>query len=615
VRLTEGLTVDGRYRLDRRLGSGGMADVWLAEDVELGRPVALKVLHDRFAQDAQFVERFRREAAAAAGLMHPNVVGVFDRGQVDDTYYIAMEYVEGSSLKTLIDRGLNVAQAIEITRQILAAESFAHAHGIVHRDIKPQNVIVDPAGRVRVLDFGIARAGASEITQTGSVMGTAQYLSPEQAQGLDVAPSSDIYSTGVVLYEMLTGRVPFEGDSAVAVALKQVSEQAAPPSSLNPGVPPALDAVVLRALAKDPANRFSNADEFSRALDAAEADPANPGDTAMFAAVVDPEAEAAAEAEERRRRRRRWIMIGLLAAVLAGLLAILLINRFGTDQVTVPGVTGDDVEKAADQLEAAGFEVEVDQFRNDATRGTVLEQDPTAGQEADEGSTVTLSVSSGPGKGTVPDVIDQPEREAVEELERAGFRVKSEREASSDVDTGNVIRSTPSPGLRAKSGSTVTIVVSTGPKIVTVPDVLNQDEDSARAELEDAGLVPDVEFEESDVEEGLVIEEDPGAGSEVEEGERVTIVVSEGPGDVSVPNVVGQSRQSALANLSAANLGATVVEVETDVESEDERVLDQEPGGGSRVPPGTDVTIEVGVFVEPEEEEDATQSGDTEVTP
>ena len=196
MRLTEGLTVDGRYRLDRRLGSGGMADVWLAEDIELGRPVALKVLHDRFAQDAQFVERFRREAAAAAGLMHPNVVGVFDRGQVDGTYYIAMEYVEGSSLKILIDRGLNVAQAIEITRQILAAESFAHAHGIVHRDIKPQNVIVDPAGRVRVLDFGIARAGASEITQTGSVMGTAQYLSPEQAQGLDVAPPSDLYSTG-----------------------------------------------------------------------------------------------------------------------------------------------------------------------------------------------------------------------------------------------------------------------------------------------------------------------------------------------------------------------------------------------------------------------------------
>ena len=602
MRPTEGEVVDGRYRLERRLGSGGMADVWLAEDTELGRPIALKVLHDRFAQDSQFVERFRREAAAAAGLMHPNVVGVFDRGEVDGTYYIAMEYVEGSSLKELIDRGLNVAQAVEITRQILAAERFAHEHGIVHRDIKPQNVIVDPAGRVRVLDFGIARAGASEITQTGSVMGTAQYLSPEQAQGLDVAPSSDIYSTGVVLYEMLTGRVPFEGDSAVAVALKQVSEQAAPPSSLNPAVPPALDAVVLRALAKDPVNRFTTAEEFSRALDAAEADPHNVSDTAMFAAV-DPEAEAAAAAEERRRRRRRWIMIGLLAAVLAGLLAILLINRLAADQVRVPGVTGTDVERAVDELEAAGFEVDVDEFANDAPRGRVLEQDPRAGEEVEEGSTVTISVSSGPGRGVVPDVVDQPEAEAVEELEDAGFRVKSRRETSTDVDEGSVIRSNPSPGLRAKRGSTVAIFVSTGPKLVTVPDVLNQTEESARSALEDAGLLVDAEFEESDADEGTVISEDPGPGSRVEEGTRVTIGVSEGPGDVSIPNLVGQSRQTALGNLSAANLGATVVTVDTDVESEDERVLDQTPGAGSRVPPGTDVTIEVGRYVEPEEDE------------
>jgi eukaryotic-like serine/threonine-protein kinase len=614
MRLTEGVTVDGRYRLARRLGSGGMADVWLAEDVELGRPIAIKVLHDRFAQDAQFVERFRREAASAAGLMHPNVVGVFDRGQVDGTYYIAMEYVEGSSLKDLIERGLTVPQAVEITRQILAAERFAHEHGIVHRDIKPQNVIVDPAGRVRVLDFGIARAGASEITQTGSVMGTAQYLSPEQAQGLDVAPASDLYSTGVVLYEMLTGRVPFEGDSAVAVALKQVSEQPAPPSSLNPGVPPALDAVVLRALAKDPANRFTSAEEFSRALDAAEADPSNVGDTAMFAAVADPAAEAAVEAEERRKRRRRWIILGLLAAVLVGLLAILLINRLGTEQVLVPAVTGKDVERAADELEAAGFEVEVDEFANDATRGRVLEQDPLAGEKAEEGSTVTLSVSAGPGQGTVPDVVDQPEDEAISELEDAGFRVKSERETSSDIGEGNVIRTAPSAGIRAKRGSIVTIVVSTGPKLVTVPDVLNQSAASARSELEAAGLLVDVESEESDAALDTVISEEPGAGSRVEEGERITIVVSEGPGDVRVPNVIGQSRPSALGNLSAANLGATVVEVETDVESEDDQVLDQTPGAGSSVPPGTDVTIEVGHFVEPEEE-DSTASDQGVTTP
>jgi serine/threonine-protein kinase len=614
MRLQEGNTLDSRYRLQRRLGSGGMADVWLAEDTELSRPVAVKVLHDRFAQDAQFVERFRREAAAAAGLMHPNVVGVFDRGQVDGTYYIAMEYVEGSSLKDLIDRGLNVAQAVEITRQILAAEQFAHEHGIVHRDIKPQNVIVDPEGRIRVLDFGIARAGASEITQTGSVMGTAQYLSPEQAQGLDVAPSSDIYSTGVVLYEMLTGRVPFDGDSAVAVALKQVSEQPAPPSTLNPAVPPAIDAVVLRALSKDPANRFTTAAEFSQALDVAEADPHNVRDTALFAAVVDPEAEAAAAAEERRKRRRRWIMIGLLAAVLAGLLAILLINRLGPELVKVPGVTGQDVEKAADDLEAAGFEVDVDEFPNQAKSGTVLEQDPTEGEEAEEGSTVTISVSSGPGQGTVPDVIDQPEQEAVDEIQDAGFEVKSKRRTSSDIDEGNVIRTTPSPGLRARQGSTVTIFVSNGPKLTTVPDVIGLSEDAAVATIRDAGLVADTEFEESDQPEGTVISEDPGPGSRIPEGDPVSIGISEGPGDVNVPNVVGQSQESAVSRLSALGLNVRVVEVETDSESEDGQVLDQTPSGGSSVPPDTDVTIDVGVFVEPEEEDPAA-TDEQEVTP
>ncbi len=254
----------------------------------LDRRVALKFLHERFAQDEQFVERFRREASAAAGLQHPNVVGVFDRGTYDGSHYIAMEYVEGASLNDLIERGLSVPEAVEIVRQVLAGARYAHAHGIVHRDLKPQNVLVDAEGRARVTDFGIARAGASEITQTGSVLGTAQYLSPEQAQGLPVTAASDIYSIGVLLYEALTGRVPFEAESPVTVALKQVSERPRPPSELNPAVSRALDAVVLKALAKDPANRFASADEFLAALDAAEADPsgASLGDTASYAAVA-----------------------------------------------------------------------------------------------------------------------------------------------------------------------------------------------------------------------------------------------------------------------------------------------------------------------------------------
>ena len=338
MRLEAGQQIGDRYRLIQRIGSGGMADVWSAEDAMLHRTVALKFLHDRFGQDAQFVERFRREAQSAAGLQHPNVVGVYDRGEHEGRHWIAMEYVEGASLKDLIIRGLSVAEAVEIVRQILAGAKFAHERGIVHRDLKPHNVMVDPDGRARVTDFGIARAGASEITQTGSVLGTAQYLSPEQAQGFEVGAPSDHYSVGVILYEALTGRVPFEGESAVAIAMKQVTEPPRPPSELNPQVSPALDAVVLRALAKDPANRFQSADEFLEALNAAEADPTTPMSTAAYAAVaavpvVDPEEE-----ERRRKNRRRLIILGIIALLIAALVAYALTR---TDQELVPAVIGE----------------------------------------------------------------------------------------------------------------------------------------------------------------------------------------------------------------------------------------------------------------------------------
>src|SRR4051795_9972748 len=244
-----------------------MADVWLAEDAHLQRQVALKVLHSRFAQDREFVERFRREAESAAGLDHPNIVSVFDRGEAGGTYYIAMAYLQGRSLKELIDAGLPPVNAVAYVRQILQAAGFAHSNGVIHRDLKPQNVIVDDQGKATVTDFGIARAGVSEITQTGSVMGTPHYLSPEQAQGEEVTPVSDLYSVGVMLYEALAGRVPFEGESAVAVAMKQVSQAPQRPSSINPEVSPALDSVVMRALEKSPGDRFQNADAFIAALD------------------------------------------------------------------------------------------------------------------------------------------------------------------------------------------------------------------------------------------------------------------------------------------------------------------------------------------------------------
>ncbi|HEU5142957.1 MAG TPA: protein kinase, partial [Solirubrobacterales bacterium] len=334
LEVSEGSVIDQRYRLLSRLGSGGMADVWLAEDSHLQRRVALKILHRRFAQDREFVERFRREAEAAAGLQHPNIVAVFDRGDVEGTYYIAMQLLEGRSLKELIEAGLTPEQAAGIVRQILDAAGFAHRHGVVHRDLKPQNVIVDAEGKATVTDFGIARAGASEITQAGSVMGTPHYLSPEQAQGQDVTAVSDLYSVGVILYEALAGRVPFEADSAVAIAMKQVSHAPQRPSSINPSVSPALDAVVMRALEKDPGQRFQSAEAFIAALDAALREPeAVGGGTAAFAplppVVVTPEEAAAAEEE----RRRRWLWALVALAVLLGILAGLALTRDTSTEV------------------------------------------------------------------------------------------------------------------------------------------------------------------------------------------------------------------------------------------------------------------------------------------
>src|ERR1700733_7258970 len=263
--------IDGRYRVVRRLGTGGMADVFLAEDQQLGRKVALKLLHRRFAEDPGFVERFRREAQAAAGLQHPNVVSVYDRGEFEDTYYIAMEYLPGRSLKQLIrdEAPLDPIRAIDITIQILKAARFAHRRGIIHRDLKPHNVIIDDSDHAKVTDFGIARAGASDMTETGSIMGTAQYLSPEQAQGHAVSASSDLYSVAVVLYEMLTARLPFDADSAVTIALKHVSEAPPPMSAINPSVPPELEQVVMWALNKNPVDRPANADQFITALEQA----------------------------------------------------------------------------------------------------------------------------------------------------------------------------------------------------------------------------------------------------------------------------------------------------------------------------------------------------------
>ncbi len=596
--------VAGRYRLLGRLGSGGMADVWCAEDTMLDRRVALKFLHDRFVQDEQFVERFRREASAAAGLQHPNVVSVFDRGTYDGSHYIAMEYVEGASLSDLIDRGLSVGEAVEIVRQVLAGAQYAHAHGIVHRDLKPQNVLVDAEGRARVTDFGIARAGVSEITQTGSVLGTAQYLSPEQAQGLPVTAASDIYSIGVLLYEALTGRVPFEADSPVTVALKQVSERPRPPSELNPAVSRALDAVVLKALAKDPANRFASAEEFLAALDAAEADPSGAalGDTAAYAAVAAAAGAAPPPPPEIPPERRgfftpaRLIAMALLLLLLGGVIAYALTRP---EQVLVPTVIGEDQARAQAILEDAGFEVAVKSVPNDAKPGTVLEQDPPAASRVDESSTVTITVSTGLGTVVVPNVAGKTEKQALKALRDKGLRPKVREQSSRTVKAGLAISTVPGAGADLERGKPITLLISTGPRLVQVPSVIGQQQDIAESTLRGQGLITDIEPRDSDEPEGQVIAQDPAAGSTVKRHTTVTVVVSTGAGSAIVPNVVGESKDQARADLKDAGLSVRIVKRTTSDPNEDGQVLDQSPVAGTRLRRGEFVTVFVGKFSEP----------------
>jgi eukaryotic-like serine/threonine-protein kinase len=576
-----GTVVDERYRLDRKIGSGGMADVWLAEDTELDRQVAIKILHDRFAQDKEFVQRFQREAQSAAGLQHPNVVGIFDRGSFDGTYFIAMEYVEGPSLKDLVKGGMATQDAINFTRQILNAARFAHRKGIVHRDLKPQNVLIDDEGRARVADFGIARAGeTSDITATGSVMGTAQYISPEQAQGKPTTPRSDIYSIGVILYEALTGRVPFEGESAVAVALKQVSEAPRRPSAINPNVPPALDAVVMRALAKDPDARFKDADAFLKALDAAERAPDAPRaeDTAAYAAVSPsgetelPVAEEYYEAEVGRRRRWRWFVVALLAVGVAALVAYAL-TRPSHVAVAIKAVP------------------------SAAPRNQVVEQDPIptdrGGGKAEEGSTVTLSVSSGPAIVAVPDVAGLTVAQARKRLENAGFQVTVEQRYSKTVKNGEAIGTEPAVGTQVSTAQPVTLLISRGANQVEVPDVVGLDDRAALAALQDAGL-SGVEVQRDSTEpQGEVIGQSPAAGEPVPRGSQVTIFASTGA--ITVPDVVGLPRKAAVNTLKKAGFVVAVTEQETTEPAEVGVVISEFPPAGSRGQRADTVTIAVGI--------------------
>jgi eukaryotic-like serine/threonine-protein kinase len=579
--------IDGRYRVAHRLGSGGMADVWCAEDQQLGRRVALKLLAGRFAEDDAFRERFRREAQAAAGLQHPNIVAIFDRGEWDGTPYIAMEFISGPTLKQLVaDAGpLEPDRAIDLTIQILRALRYAHKHGIVHRDIKPQNVILDEEGQAKVADFGIAHAGASELTETGSIVGTAQYLSPEQAQGQPVSPRSDLYSVGIVLYELLTGRPPFEASSPVTVALKQVSERPVPPSQLHPGISPALESVVLRALEKDPARRFADADEFIAALESARRAPA----VVLESAPV----EVYEEVDE---GRRWWIWLLVLLAVLA--LAIGAYLLLVPKKKTVPPVVGETSAKAAQTLHKQGFEVNI-VSRVDASvaRDHVISQDPAGGDRAREGSTVTLTVSGGPGQVGVPTVQGLSQADAEQKLQQAGLKSRVHKQNSDTVPSGNVIGSSPAAGAVVDKGTEVALTVSKGKAKVKVPDVMGLDTATARSDLRQAGLgVTVVKKESKSQKPGTVIAQDPGAGNTVPKGSVVALTVAKQPPQVAVPDVTTSHPTEADARTTLTQSGFKVKAKQRTVIDPglNGKVVDQTPAAGQKVAKGSTVTIVIG---------------------
>jgi beta-lactam-binding protein with PASTA domain/predicted Ser/Thr protein kinase len=617
--------VDGRYRILRRIGSGGMADVYCAEDSHLGRQVAIKVLHRRFAQDQEFVERFRREAKSAAGLNHPNVVGVFDRGEHEGTYYIAMEFLTGRTLKDIVtaEAPLPQERVIDIGTQILEAAGFAHRHGVIHRDFKPHNVIVDDLGHAKVTDFGIARAGASEMTETGSIMGTAQYLSPEQAQGHAVTATSDLYSIGVMLYEMLAGRLPFEGDSAVAVALKHLSEQPPPISQWRPDVHPALEAVVMAALAKDPTQRWQSAEDLAAALEAARAQiesGSNGGqDTAAFAPIPMPADSATAATQvagapepvlapvagppaDRKERRWPWVVIGLLTLALIGaLLYVVLSGALTTEKKDVPRVTGKQLVAARAALERAGFEVQTERVRSAQPFDQVVDQDPNPGEQADDGSTVTLEVSRGPGDVLVPAVAGLRQGQAIKELEDAGLKVTVDREFSDKVAKDLAIRTLPREATKVTRGTRVRLFVSSGPEQLTVPDVTGLSRDSAESRLRDEGFGVSVSEQESDEPEEDVIAQSPAGGTELARGETVTITVSTGRPQADVPDVIGLSESSARSRLKSAGLKPVTQERTVTDPSQDGKVVEQRPGSGTQLDEGAEVVIVIGVVevVEP----------------
>jgi serine/threonine-protein kinase len=625
-----------RYELGDPLGYGGMSEVHHGMDTRLSRDVAVKVLRADLARDPQFQLRFRREAQNSASLNHPAIVAVYDTGEVDSEFgplpYIVMEFVDGQTLREIVKTTgpLSQQRVVEVMADVCAALDFSHRHGIIHRDVKPANVMINLAGAVKVMDFGIARAlgEGQNVTQTAAVIGTAQYLSPEQARGESVDARSDVYAAGCVLYELLTGDPPFTGDTPVAVAYQHVREDPRAPSELNPSVPPALDAIVLKALSKNPANRYQSAAEMRADLIRV-----RNGEPVLAPLVMSEyertnlmEADAGADAPTRRvyaggggpptgrhtmppdhpdyddESRGRGRKIGIWVAVVAvlGLLGFVGYQMFGTSgssTVTVPDVLGQTPDQARASITGAKLLVDLKQEPSDVAQvGKVTRTDPGGGNAVPENSRVTLFVGTGPAQATVPALTGKTVQEAQGLLQGAGLRLgaQTERETTDSGQVGKIISSDPGPGVSVGGNTEVSIVVGKQQTAVAVPDVSGQSADQAQSTLRNAGFTNiTTTTVDGGGSAGSVSGTNPSAGSRVSKDTTITLQISRG-NQQSVPNVVGQDYRSAVQQLSSAGLSYRLQAQQVSDSSQVDKVLSQSPSGGSQADGSTEVVLVVG---------------------
>ncbi len=615
----------GRYEATHLVARGGMAQVYRAMDLQLDRPVALKVLFPELSVDRTFVERFRREAQAAANLSHPNIVPVFDWGEDDGSYFIVMEYIDGRPLSAVLrdPAPLPPNQIATIGAGVAAALAFAHRHGVVHRDVKPGNVLITPDGDVKVTDFGIARAVNTEesLTQTGAVMGTAAYFSPEQAEGKGVDSRSDIYSLGVVLYEMAVGKPPFTGDSPVAVASKHVRDTPVLPREANPLVPVALEAVIMKAMAKLPDDRYRSAEELRadllRFADGRPVEAGDPGVTSVIAAAVgttqavpaatgrtmaipaDGGGPSPADRDEieRKKRTRRLIILLVFLLVALGVIAFFLLRSVLGGNVTVPNVVGDTSSVATQTIKNDNLAVGTTTFRaSNTAKGIVLSTNPASGASVSKNSAVNLVVSNGPNIPvvTVPSVKGKQLTSAIALIQGAGLTYKVNN-VTSNQPVGTVLDQNPAGGSKVKATVPVVLTVSGTQSSVSVPSVLGQSPASAGSILTQAGLNPGGQSNacSNQFATGLVSGQSPAAGTTVQPNTPVNLVVSNGS-CVSVPNVVGQSQSAAVSAISGAGLVANTTTDTTCANGATSGSVDmQNPAPNTQVSNGSTVTISV----------------------